>query len=366
MRPLGAVYLGNLGDTIGRRTVMSLTLVLMTAGMLIVAFMPTYESIGIAAPVGIVIGRMMQGFSAGGEYGNSTALLAEQNPARRGFITSWQTATQGFAMMLAALSAAALTAGLDRASLESWGWRLPFIFGALAGPVGIYIRRHADESPEFADDAHARRPMLDLLKSQKLPLLAGALLIVLATVAIWLAVFMPAYTVKQYKLDPTLTFLGTAATGATIFLLSPFIGAMSDRYGRMPSMAAAIAVNTVVTVPLFSMLSASPSPGTLLTVQIGLGMIVALYFAPLPALMAELFPWRTRTSGLSLSYSLGVTIFGGFAPFIVTSLQGATGDPRSPGYYLIFGGILSALGLLLAIRQRPGSPGVARSPSLSR
>jgi MHS family proline/betaine transporter-like MFS transporter len=131
-------------------------------------------------------------------------------------------------------------------------------------------------------------------------------------------------------------------------------------------MAAAIAVNTVVTVPLFSMLSASPSPGTLLTVQIGLGMIVALYFAPLPALMAELFPWRTRTSGLSLSYSLGVTIFGGFAPFIVTSLQGATGDPRSPGYYLIFGGILSALGLLLAIRQRPGSPGVARSPSLSR
>lgn len=348
MRPLGAIYLGNLGDKIGRRAVMSLTLIIMTVGMLIVALMPTYQTIGIAAPIGIVIGRMLQGFSAGGEFGNSTALLAEQNPSRRGFIASWQTSTQGFAMMLAALFAVGLSVFLDSRQLESWGWRVPFIVGALAGPVGIYIRRCTEESSEFQNATHVKQPMLDLLKTQKLALMASSLLIVLATVAIWLAVFMPAYSVSQFRLDPALAFMGTAVTGATIFLLSPIIGFVSDLYGRMPSMLLAIFANTVVAVPLFALLSSHPSILSLIAVQFGIGIIVALYFAPLPALMSELFPPQTRTSGLSLSYSLGVTIFGGFAPFIVTGLRSVTGDPLSPSYYLIFGGVLSGLGLFLA------------------
>ena len=352
MRPLGAIYLGNLGDRIGRRSVMSLTLIMMTFGMLIVALMPTYHMVGIAAPIGIVIGRMLQGFSAGGEFGNSTALLAEQNPSRRGFIASWQTSTQGFAMMLSALFAAGLTASLDSHQLESWGWRMPFIFGALAGPVGIYIRRHTQESAEFENTVHVKQPMLDVLRTQKLPLAVSALLIILATVAIWLSVFMPAYSVSQFRLDPALAFMGTAVTGATVFLLAPLIGLASDVYGRTWSMLLAVLANTALATPLFIILNSHPSITTLIAVQLSLGTIIALYFAPLPALMSELFPAQTRTSGLSLSYSLGVTIFGGFAPFIVTSLRSVTGDPLSPSYYLIFGGILSGLGLFLAYRYK--------------
>ncbi|WP_167531044.1 MFS transporter [Paraburkholderia agricolaris] len=205
VRPLGAVYLGNLADKIGRARVMSLSLLLMTVGMLIVAVTPTFATIGIAAPIAVVIGRVLQGFSAGGEFGSATALLAEHHPQRRGFITSWQAATQGFALMSAAATGAFLTASLSAAQFDSWGWRLPFLFGALLGPVGLYLRRHTEESSEFNEHANGE-PIVELFKSQKSRVMTGIGLIALATIMIWMSVFLPTYAIRQFHMNPTIAF----------------------------------------------------------------------------------------------------------------------------------------------------------------
>lgn len=341
MRPLGAVVLGNLGDKIGRKKVMSLSLLIMTVGMLVVALAPTYAMIGLAAPVAVVAGRMLQGFSAGGEFGSATALLAEHNPKRRGFIASWQTATQGFAMMLAAAFGAFLSWYLSSAQFDSWGWRMPFIFGALLGPIGLYIRRSTEESKEFSTAVHSKQPVVELFTSQKKKIVISAGLIILATVTIWMSVFMPTYSAKQFHVDPSFAFLGTVVTGAVIFVLSPPLGLLSDYIGRTTTMIIATMATVFLAYPFFLLLQQSPTLTTLILVQAILGGIIALYFAPLPALMSEIFPASTRTSGLSLSYNIGVTIFGGFAPFVLAGLGAVTANPLAPSYYVIFGALLS-------------------------
>jgi MHS family proline/betaine transporter-like MFS transporter len=329
MRPLGAIYLGNLGDRLGRRQVMSLSLLFMTVGMLIVALTPTYAAIGVAAPILIVGGRMLQGFSAGGEFGSATALLAEHNPHRRGFIASWQTATQGLAMMMAS----------------------GFGFGALLGPLGMYIRRATNESTEFTGIQPAKHPMAAMLKYEKVRVLISAGLIIVATITIWMSVFMPTYAAKQFHVDAATAFVGTVMTGGVIFLLSPLIGLLSDHIGRTKTMIAGAVATFLLAYPAFALLQQSPSLATLITVQSLLGLLITLYFAPLPALMAEIFPANMRTSGLSLSYNLGVTLFGGFAPFVLTGLGSITGDPLSPSYYVMFGAIASGWAIWGARRR---------------
>ncbi|WP_370459375.1 MFS transporter [Cupriavidus sp. SW-Y-13] len=351
MRPLGAVYLGNLGDKLGRKKVMSLSLLLMTVGMLVIALAPTYASIGIIAPILVVGGRMLQGFSAGGEYGSATALLAEHNPHRRGFIASWQTATQGLAMMMASAFGAFLTWSLTPDQFQDWGWRIPFLFGAILGPIGLYIRRATDESAEFSEVRPEKHPMVEMLKHEKARVLISAGLIILATITIWMSVFMPTYATKQFHVDPTSAFVGTIVTGGVIFMVAPFIGMLSDRIGRTRTMILAALVAFLFAHPAFSMLQRSPSLGTLILVQGMLGLLIAFYFGPLPALMSEIFPARIRTSGLSLSYNIGVTIFGGFAPFVLTGLGSLTGDPLSPSYYVMVGAALSGAAIWGARRH---------------
>ncbi|NUA31301.1 MFS transporter [Cupriavidus basilensis] len=345
MRPLGALYLGNLGDRIGRKKVMSLSLLLMTVGMLIIALTPAYASIGVMAPILIVGGRMLQGFSAGGEFGSATALLAEHNPHRRGFIASWQTATQGLAMMMASSFGALLAWSLTPEQFNDWGWRVPFLFGAILGPIGMYIRRATNESAEFSGIQPTKHPMAEMLKYEKTRVLVSAGLIILATITIWMAVFMPTYASKQFHVDSTTAFAGTIATGAVVFLLSPIIGLLSDVIGRTKTMIVSALATFLLAYPAFAVLQQSSTLATLLIVQGVLGLLIALYFAPLPALMADIFPANIRTSGLSLSYNLGVTIFGGFAPFVLTSLGSITGDALSPSYYVMFGAIASGLAI---------------------
>ncbi|MGY3694441.1 MHS family proline/betaine transporter-like MFS transporter [Bradyrhizobium sp. USDA 3240] len=345
VRPLGAIFLGNLGDKIGRKEVMSLSLLLMTAGMLIVAVAPIYTSIGLLAPIAVVTGRVLQGFSAGGEFGSATALLAEHDPNRRGYIASWQTATQGFALGLASAFGAFLTWSLSPEAFESWGWRVPFLFGAALGPIGIYIRRAVLESAEFSTPTEAGQPVVEMLKFEKTRVLVASGLIVLATITIWMAVFMPTYAAKQFHMEPATAFLGTVVTGLVIFVLSPFIGSLSDHIGRSATMVIGTVAALVLAYPAFAVVKQSPTIATLVTVEGLLGVVIALYFGPLPALMSEIFPARMRTSGLSLSYNLGVAIFGGFTPFVLTGLSSITGDPLSPSYYVMFGALVSGVAL---------------------
>jgi len=350
MRPLGAIVIGNYADRHGRKAAFTLTILLMMVGTAIIAVAPTYAAIGIFAPLLIVAARMIQGFSAGGEFGSATAFLAEQNPARRGFFASWQFASQGITTVLATGIGVMLTSTLTTPQMESWGWRIPFIFGLLIGPVAYYIRRHVDETMEFQRMQVSRSPLREAFADSKTRMLVSFGAVVLCTVAMYTVLFMPTYATRQLGLTASGGFLGGLLTGVIQVMLIPVFGALSDRIGRLPIAAVAAAIMLVMVYPLFSWLAADPTLQTLLIVQGIIGVLMAAYMGPLAALMSELFPARMRTTGLSISYAFGVAIFGGFAPFINAWLIEVTGTKLAPAFYLMLAAVISLSALVAARR----------------
>jgi len=350
MRPFGAIILGSFADRYGRKAAFTLTIIIMMAGTAIIAFAPTYSSIGLLAPILIVVARMIQGFSAGGEFGSATAFLAEQNPQQRGFFASWQFASQGLTTILATAFGVTLASTLNAEQMESWGWRIPFIFGLLIGPVAYYIRRHVDETTEFQSTQVSKAPLREALADGKKRLLIALGTVVLCTVAMYTILFMPTFATRQLGLPASGAFLATLLTGAIQVVLIPIVGALSDKYGRLPiTFASAIAILLAV-YPMFVWLAATPTLSTLLMVQAVMGVLMAGYMGGLPALMSELFPTRLRTTGLSISYSFGVAIFGGFAPFINAWLIEVTGSNLAPSFYLMLAAVISLVALV-AVRR---------------
>jgi MFS transporter, MHS family, proline/betaine transporter len=350
MRPLGAIILGSYADRHGRKAALTLTILLMMAGTAVIALAPTYSSVGLIAPVLVVAARMVQGFSAGGEFGSATAFLAEQNPKRRGFFASWQFASQGLTTILATGFGATLASTLSAEQMESWGWRLPFLFGLLIGPVAYYIRRHTDETIEFRSTSTSEAPLREALLDSKTRLLIAFGAVVLSTVAMYTVLFMPTYATRQLGLSASGSFIAGLLTGTIQMLLIPLLGAWSDRLGRVPIAFAAAAALLVSIYPMFAWLAAAPTLQTLLIVQAIIGIFIAGYMGPLPALMSELFPTRLRTTGLSISYSFGVAIFGGFAPFINAWMIELTGSKVAPSFYLMLAAAISLAALAAARR----------------
>jgi MHS family proline/betaine transporter-like MFS transporter len=351
MRPLGAIVMGNYADRYGRKAAFSLTILMMMAGTAIIATAPTYATAGLLAPFLIVLARLIQGFSAGGEFGSATAFLAEQDPTKRGFFASWQFASQGLTTVLATSIGVALTATLTTAQLESWGWRIPFIIGLLIGPVAWYIRRHVDETMEFKTMQPSASPLKEALSDGKKRLLVSLGVVALCTVSMYTVVlFMPTYATRQFGLTTSVGFLGGLLVGVIQLALIPVFGAVSDRFGRRPIMFASAAAMLVVFYPLFAWLAAAPTLQTLLIVQAIIGVLMAAYMGPLGALMAELFPARMRTTGLSISYAFGVAIFGGLAPLFNTWIISVTGNKLAPAFYLILAAAVSLVALAFAKR----------------
>ncbi|WP_413457171.1 MFS transporter [Herbaspirillum huttiense] len=349
MRPLGAVVLGAYSDRAGRKAALMLSIMLMTVGTAMIAFMPSYASIGLLAPAGIALGKMIQGFSAGGEFGSSTAFLVEHAPHRRGFFSSWQVASQGISLLLAAIFGAVLNNMLTPEQLASWGWRVPFIFGLLIAPAGIYIRRHLDEAPEFKESSEKTdAPLRDTFAHQKMRLLIGAGSVIMATVSVYLSLYIPTYAVKQLGLPAWSSFAAMSVAGLIMFIGSPLVGAMSDKIGRTPFMITSSALYIVLTYPMFVFLTNSPGFLQLLLLQTVIGVLMTMYFASMPALLADIFPVATRGTGMSLAYNIAVTIFGGFAGLIITWLIDFTGNKLSVSYFVIFGAVLSLVATLAA------------------
>lgn len=341
VRPIGAVIIGSYADRYGRKAAFTLTIILMTVGTAMIAFAPTYSSIGVAAPLLIVSARIVQGFSAGGEFGSATALLAEQNPNRRGYFSSWQFASQGITTILATGVGVVLLSSLGKSQMESWGWRLPFIFGLVIGPVAYYIRRHVDETVEFQKTEPSRSPLREAMTDGKLRMLIAFGAIVLGTVGMYTILFMPSYATRQLGLPGSGAFLAGFLTGVIQVIVIPLVGSLSDRVGRVPLCTASAVAMLVLIYPMFGVLAASPMLQTLLMVQAVMGLLLAGYMGGLAAVMAELFPTRMRTTGLSISYSLGVALFGGFAPFINAWLISVTGNKLAPSFFLMLAAIIS-------------------------
>jgi MFS transporter, MHS family, proline/betaine transporter len=344
-RPVGGLMLGAYADRHGRKASLMISIVMMTFGTLAVALMPSYEAIGVLAPLLVIVARLVQGFSAGGEFGSSTAFLVEHMPERRGFIASWQFASQGLSSLLAAGFGALLTSTLGPADLQAWGWRLPFFFGVLIGPVGIYIRNHMEDAgpPPGARDAS---PVREVFLRQKLAVLLGVGALAVSTAVNYLIVYMPTYVVKTLNLPASVGFMASLIGSIAVTVLTPIAGAVSDRIGRTTHMITINLLLLVTIYPAFYILTTYPTPAVIIGAVLLVATLKALYYGPLAALMAELLPAETRATGLGLGYNIGVTIFGGMGPAIMTGLGtiAVIGD-MAPGYYLSCVAVLSLVSL---------------------
>ena len=351
VRPIGALVLGAYADRAGRRAAMLLSIVVMTVGTGLMAIMPTYSSVGIIAPVAVLIARLLQGFAVAGEFGSATAFLVEHSKDRKGFFASFQWFGQGLAAVLASFFGVVLFTWLTSEQLESWGWRVPFFFGLLIGPIGLYIRKHVGETPEFREQGPAKAPVRQMFVEHWDRLLMCIGIVILSTSSNYIILYMPTYAIKQLHLPQSLGFTATLLGGILLTFGAPYFGHLSDRVGRVRLMMIVSLLFAVSAYPAFVLLVANPSLAGIVGIVCWLSLLKAAYSGTLPALMAELFPIATRSTGIALSYNISVPVFGGFAPFIAAWLVAVTGSPLAPSYYLIATSLLSLL-VLVIIRMR--------------
>ena len=333
-RPIGGVLLGTYADRYGRKASLLLSIAMMTCGTLAVACMPTFAQIGVLAPLLIIVARLVQGFSAGGEFGSSTAFLVEHMPGRRGFVASWQFASQGISSLLGSGFGLLLSTTLSQAELENWGWRIPFLFGVLIGPVGLYIRSNIEDATAPPADKNDT-PVRNVFMEQKFRVLLAVGVIAAATSVNYLIIYMPTYVVRTLHLPPTIGYLAAFAAAIAGITFNPIAGAISDRVGRTRYIITVGVLLLLAIFPVYLVLAGKPSGTIIVLAVLLLGSLKALYLGASAALMSELFPASTRATGLGLSYNIGVTAFGGSGPAIVTFLGSFAliGD-LAPGYYL--------------------------------
>ncbi|MDF0605448.1 MFS transporter [Neisseriaceae bacterium TC5R-5] len=351
IRPLGAIVLGAYADKAGRKASLLLSIALMMVGSLMIATLPTYASIGLAAPILLLLARLIQGFSAGGEFGSSTAFLVEHFPERKAFIASWQFATQGASTVMASAFGVGLTLWMPEQQIQDWGWRIPFFFGLLIGPVGLYIRRHLHESPSFNAEPVLASPVAEIARHQKAWFFTATGLMVISTAVNYMLNYIPTYATKTLKLAGSGAYLSTLVGGIILAVLTPLAGLWAEKVGRIPLMKGALLLLLVSVYPGFYLLVQHPTANYLLLFVIWLAVLKSVYFAALPSMMADLFPASTRATGMSLSYNVAVTVFGGFAPMICTLLIQKTGSDLAPSYYLIVLSIISLSAVYVAARQ---------------
>ncbi|MCW3481999.1 MFS transporter [Neisseriaceae bacterium JH1-16] len=358
MRPLGGLVLGAYADRVGRKPAMTLTLLLMALGSALFAIAPTYAQIGIAAPALIVLARLVQGFAIGGEVGASTAMLMEYaDDHSRGFYGSWQLFSQGLSFLLGSLVSLALSSSLAPAALESWGWRIPFVLGILVIPVGVYIRRHLDETAaETPADGDAPSGLRQIVTRHRRQVLAGLLLTIGATASSYIVLdYMTNYTVTVLHLPMTVG-IGASCLGALVQIgLSIWAGRLSDRIGRRRTIALGAVPMLALIYPAFVLMNHYPTQGTLLAVSLVATLLLVLITVPSVVMLSELFPRAIRATGLSVVYCLGVSVFGGFAQFFATGLISLTGNNNAPALYVMLCLVATLVGLTM-VKETAGRP----------
>jgi MHS family proline/betaine transporter-like MFS transporter len=353
VRPLGAAVLGGYADRRGRKKALTLSIQLMMAGTATMALMPPFASIGIVAAIGVFVARLLQGFSVGGEIGSSTAFMVEQTKGRKGLFGSWQAVSANSAKLLSSFFGIFLTTAMSPAQLSAWGWRVPFLFGLLIGPVGLYIRRHVQETPEFVEITPLRAPVRQVLSTASLRLFLAVGVIAVPTAITYFFLYLPTFVIQQLKLPPHTAFYGGMLAPCIGAVVNLTLGHLSDKVGRLRIMLPVTLLALLSVYPVFALLVHNRSIAVLLLTAGWLGFINGAYCGPMFALISEIFPTQFRSTGMSLSYNVGVTAFGGFAPFAFTSLVALTRSGVAPSFYLAAMAFVSMLSLIV-LRRRFG------------
>jgi metabolite-proton symporter len=363
MRPLGALVLGSYIDRKGRRAGLMITLGLMSLGTLSIACTPGYQTIGWLAPLLVVLGRLLQGFSAGVELGGVSVYLSEiATPGNKGFYVSWQSASQQCAVIFAALLGVLLNSRLSDAQMDDWGWRVPLWVGCFIIPFLFLIRRSLTETNEFlARRSHpSTQEILRSMASNWRVVVIGTMLVTMTTISFYLiTAYTPTFGRTVLHLESRDNLIVTLCVGASNFVWLPLMGSLSDRVGRKPLLLTFTALALATAYPALRWLVASPSFDRLLAVELWLSFLYGSYNGAMVVYLTEIMPAEVRASGFSLAYSLATALFGGFTPAICTYLIERSGNRAMPGAWLSFAALTGLIATLLAWRMEEP----ARNPS---
>lgn len=354
MRPLGAVVLGSYIDQHGRRAGLLLTLALMSVGTITIAFTPGYATIGALAPALVVVGRLLQGFSAGAELGGVSVYLSEMaSPNNKGFYVSWQSGSQQVAVIFVGLIGVTMSKHLAAAQLDDWGWRVPFVIGCMIIPLIFWVRKSLTETEQFQSlQTHPRAgEILLTIAGNWRVMLTGMLLVVMTTVSFYfITAYTPTYGRDVLKLDNIGSLIVTMCVGLTNLVWVVLAGTLSDRIGRKPILIAATVMGVLTFYPALAWMTSAPSFTSLLMVELWFSFLYGAYNGAAVVFLTELMPVRVRTAGFSVAYSVATAIFGGFTPAICTYLIHTSGNHAMPGLWLTFA---AACGLIAALVSRP-------------
>ena len=360
MRPLGGLYFGSLGDRIGRQKVLATVILLTSGATFVMGLLPTFSQIGISATVLLVITRLIQGFAAGGESSGATTFLAEYAPtARRGYFTCWIDNFGFMAFVAGSGLVFLLTATLGEATMSDWGWRIPFLIAGPLGLVGLYLRKHLEDTPEFLEMVKSGKTEASPLRTA-VTTAWGALLfcvgfVVIKAVGHWtLQTFMPSYLSTELHYSKLDSYAITTVGLFAIAVMVPFMGYLSDKFGRKPLMLAGCAGFILFTYPAMMVMARGDMLSAVLAMLL-LGAFIAAFDGACSAAMAELFPTSIRYGGMAIAYNVAVAFFGGITPWFSAYLMTATGNPFSPAYYVMGAALITFLTVLRA-KETAGQP----------
>jgi MHS family proline/betaine transporter-like MFS transporter len=360
MRPLGGFFFGPLGDRIGRQKVLALVILLMSGSTFAIGLVPSYDTIGVFAPLLLLFLRCLQGFSAGGEYGSGACFLAEYAPDKhRGFVVSFLVWSVVVGFLLGSLTVTGLETVLSEGAMDSYGWRIPFLIAGALGAVGLYIRLRLGDTPEFEalrDDGEvSSSPLKEAVATSWRPILQIAGLVVIHNVGFYIVfTFLPSYFTKTLGFTKTDAFVSITVASLVALILIPPLGALSDRIGRKPLLIAGSLAFGVFAYPLFLLLTTG-SLAAAIAAHAGLAAIESVFVCASLAAGAELFATRVRSSGYSIGYNVSVALFGGTAPYVATWLVARTGNDLAPAYYIIVAAVVT-LATVLTMRETARRP----------
>jgi MHS family proline/betaine transporter-like MFS transporter len=350
-RPLGGLIFGSIGDRLGRKKILVITILLMSLSTAALGIIPNYESIGITAIVLLIVLRIAQGLAAGGEYTGASVFMNESSPSnRRGLFTSLLESGSLLGYIIGSVFVAVLTSTLSPEHMATWGWRIPFICSLPLALVGMYVRTKIDDTPTFIkmkkENTLSKNPLIEMLTTARKPLVISFLVVAFANGAYYtLLTYLPSYFETQVGLSTINSMVVTTCGMVFMMILIPIFGILSDRFGKKPFLLLSSLLTIFTAIPIIAFVSSGAKSGPLVG-YFALGIIVAIFIGVFPSTLPLLFPDRVRNSAYGVSYNVSTAIFGGGAPFIITALQTSTGNKLMPAFFLI-GTALMAIGAIM-------------------